>query len=593
MNDIRTIKQLKQEIAELKESKQQLERIIITERKELKKAKQSAEEVKQEKISYLARMNQLITGQKSNIDKPIEEHAQDIIDYLNNIIALIPCHVYWLDRNNVFLGCNDQQAKTIGLRSRHEIVGKTIYDFQIKENAEAIIKINNDIMSTKIPQTIEERAYLSDGLSEGTYLSYKIPLCDNKNNVIGLLGISLDITQRKQLEEKLQLAKEKAENANRAKTEFLANISHDIRTPISGIIGMTQILYSRLIKQDHKEFVKNIAQSAKQLLKILNLVIDFSEIESKSQPIQYNKFNLKTCIKEVTDTLAITIKEKNLNININYLTDIPEYIVGDDIRINRILLNLLNNAIKFTPKGAISIGASIEQPKDSKQIILQLAISDTGIGIPQDRINDIFDDFVRLSASYKGIYQGAGLGLAIVKRLITDMQGTIEVTSEINKGSTFTCKIPLLLPKEKQTYKPIKVKATKKIADKIIPVPKLNILLIEDDNVCQLSQKILLSELGHNVDTAESGKQALALISKHYDIIISDIGLPDIDGYQLAEKIKKSKNNSNTPIIALTAHVADEYKQKCLDHGINIVLHKPMNLDEIQQVISALYNGLH
>lgn len=554
----------------------------ITERKkleqELKQAKQRAEAAEQEKLKYLAKMNQLITGQESKIDKSVEEHAQEMIDYLNNIISLIPGHVYWLDRNNVFLGCNDQQAKTIGLISRHEIIGKTIYDFQARENAEAIIKINNDIMTTRIPQVTEEKAFLEDGYSEGTYLSYKTPLYNKNNNVIGLLGVSFDITERKQLEEKLRSAKEKAEIANRAKTEFLANISHDIRTPLSGIIGMTQVLQSRLTKQGDKELVKNIAQSAKQLLKILNLVIEFSE--SASYPVCYNKFNLKTCIKEVTEVFATNIKEKNLKMNINYLTDIPKYFIGDDVRINRVVLNLLNNAIKFTPAGDISINVAMQQQKNNDQVTLQLTIADTGIGIPQDKIDNIFEKFVRLSDSHKGIYQGAGLGLAIVKRLIIDMQGTIEVTSEINKGSTFICKIPLSLPKDKETYKFIKPPCEK------IQIPKLNILLIEDDKVCQLSQQILLNELGHNIDIADSGQAAIKAITKPYDLIISDIGLPDIDGYKLAEKIRQSDNNQNTPIIALTAHVSEENKIKCFNAGIDIVLHKPMDQEEIK---SAMY----
>jgi two-component system aerobic respiration control sensor histidine kinase ArcB len=514
--------------------------------------------------------------------KSAKEHTKEMVDYLNNLIALIPGHIYWLDKNSTFVGCNDQQAKTIGLSSRHEIVGKTIYDFQNKENADVIIKINNQIMATKTPQLIEEKAFLADGHTQGTYLSYKTPLYDKKNNIIGLLGASFDITEHKELEEKLKCAKEKAEAANIAKIEFLANISHDIRTPISGIIGMAQILESRLKESQNKIFIKNIAESANQLLKILNEVIDYSKTEIYQQPIRQNKFNLKNIIKDVTKSFSIDIKEKNIKIKVNYSPK-SQYFIGDKIRIYRILLNLVSNAIKFTESGNIYINISVNEKKNNK-VILKLEVSDTGIGIPSDMIPNIFEKFTRLSSSYKNIYQGSGLGLAIVKRFITDIGGIIEVTSQINKGTTFTCLIPLKLTSENLC----ETKFVFKKLPRIKETNKLNILLIEDDKTCQLSQQILLTDMGHTVNIADSGTTALNLITKPYDLIITDIGLADIDGYQLARIIRKSEKNQSTPIIALTAHLSEENKTQCISSGINMVLHKPMNLEEIQHAIHTL-----
>ena len=501
---------------------------------------------------------------------------------LEYIINALPIHIYWLDKNNTFLGCNTQQAKTTGLKSNHEIIGKTIYDFQTKENTDIIIQNNNEIMTKGITKIIEEKAFLTNSHIQGTYLSYKSPLYDKNNNVTGLLGASFDITERKELEEKLKHAKEKADAANIAKTEFLANISHDVRTPISGIIGMTQILESRLKKSQNKLFVKNISESANQLLKILNEVIDFSKIETYRQPIHQNKFNLKDIIKDVIKSFSTDIKEKNIKIEVNYSPK-SQYFIGDQIRIYRIFLNLVSNAVKFTESGNIYINISANEKKNNK-VILKLEVSDTGIGIPNDMIPRIFEKFTRLSSSYKNVHQGSGLGLAIVKRFVMDMGGTIEVTSQINKGTTFTCLIPLKLTSKNLC----ETKFVFKKLPRIKETNKLNILLIEDDKTCQLSQQILLADMGHIVDTADSGTEAINLITKPYELIITDIGLSDLDGYQLAKIIRKSDDNQLTPIIALTAHLPEENKTQCINSGINIVLHKPMNLEEIQRAIHTL-----
>lgn len=501
---------------------------------------------------------------------------------LEYIINTLPVHIYWLDKNNTFLGCNTQQAKTIGLKSSQKIIGKTIYNFQTKENADVIIKNNNKIMTTKIPQLIEEKAFLADSHSQGTYLSYKTPLYDKKNNVIGLLGASFDITERKELEEKLKRAKKEADAANIAKTEFLANISHDVRTPISGIIGMAQVLESRLKESQNISFVKQISKSANQLLTILNEVIDYSKTETSHQPARQDKFNLKDIINDVIKSFSTDIKEKNIRIKINYSPRLQNFI-GDKIRIYRILLNLVSNAVKFTESGNIYINIFVNEKKNNK-VILKLEVSDTGIGIPNDVIPNIFEKFTRISSSYKNVHQGSGLGLAIVKRFVADLGGTIDVTSQINKGTTFTCSIPLKLTSKNLD----ETKITFKKLPRIKNTNKLNILLVEDDKICQLSQQLLLTDMGHIVDIANSGITATNLITKPYDLIITDIGLSDLNGNQLAKIIRKSDNNRLTPIIALTAHLFEENKTQYLDSGINMILHKPMNLEEIQHAIHSL-----
>ncbi len=558
-----TIKRLKQEIAKLKKVK---------------------EDAEKEKLKYLAKMNKFVTGQEQTEEKSAEEHTREMINYLNNIIALMPGHIYWKNKNGVYLGCNDQQAKTLKLNSGKDIIGKTDHDLPWKNGAANLIAIDKEVMRTKKIHIVEEPVTLPDK-SEAIFLSQKVPLLEKNGDAIGILGVSVDITQQKQLEKKLKAAKAEAEAANIAKTEFMANISHDIRTPISGIIGMTQVLESRLDNTKTKTFVQTIAKSANQLLRILDEIIDFSKIETQHHSVRCNNFNLKKLIAEIIEMFTTTIKEKNIKLSVNYQDNIPTWFIGDDIRINRILLNLTSNAIKFTKQGYISINVTI-QKKINNKVITKLTIKDTGIGIPKDKIPFIFEQFSRLSSSYKGTYKGIGLGLAIVKRFLTEIEGTISVTSQRNKGSVFSCTIPLELPKKQLEKDPKHHIFEKKHINKRNHCSKLNILLVEDDKTCQLSQQILLTDMGHNVYTANSGEEAIRLITKPYDLILCDIGLPGIDGYILAEKIRLSKNNKNTPIIGLTAHISKNYKKPFSDYGINKILQKPMNIKEIQQVIS-------
>lgn len=560
-----TIKRLKQDIAKLK------------------KAKEDAEK---EKLKYLAKMNKFVTGQEQTGGKSAEEYTQEMINYLNNIIAIMPGHIYWKNKNGVYLGCNDQQAKTLNFNSGKDIIGKTDHDLPWKNGAANLIAIDKDVMRTKKIHIVEEPVTLPDK-SKAIFLSQKVPLLEKNGDAIGILGVSVNITEQKQLEKKLKAAKVKAEAANIAKTEFIANISHDIRTPISGIIGMTQVLELRLGNTKIKTFVQKIAKSANQLLRILDEIIDFSKIETRYHSVRCNNFNLRKLITEIIEMFNTTIKEKNIKLSVNYQDNIPSMFIGDDIRINRILLNLISNAIKFTKQGYILINVTIQKEINNK-VIIKLIIEDTGIGISKDKIPFIFERFSRLSSSYKGTYKGIGLGLAIVKRFLTEIGGAISVANRINEGSVFSCTIPLRLPNKKQLEKHSEQISEKKHFKKNRH-SKLNILLVEDDKTCQLSQQILLTDMGHNVDTADSGEEAIRLITKPYDLILSDIGLPDLDGYELAKKIKLSKNNKNTPIIGLTAHMSEKYKKQCFDSGINKVLQKPMDIKEIQQVIYQIW----
>lgn len=364
--------------------------------------------------------------------------------YLDNILDAVPEHLYWMDKNGVVLGCNDQQAQSFGLTNRNELIGKTLEEVGTKigwskEMINAIRQNDLHIMQTGQGTVVEE-----SGIFHGqfkTYISYKNPLRNAQNKVIGILGITVDITERKKMEEELVKAKEKAEIASLAKSEFLMNMSHDLRTPLNGILGFTQILEAQETEPHKKENLTHILTSARRLLNLLSEILDVSYIEA-GMPIESNKFSVKDLFQQVEELMQTEIRRKGLEFKIQISENIPSILIGDKKRIDKILINLLSNAIKFTDAGIITFDvAAVQEQVDSVE--LKIVLKDMGIGIPQDKLEIIFDKFTRLTSSYRGVYKGTGLGLYIVKKFIEDLGGKIYVESEVGKGSTFTCLLKL------------------------------------------------------------------------------------------------------------------------------------------------------
>jgi len=381
-----------------------------------------------------------MTEQKEK-DKKLIESKENVDMAFENLIAHLPGHVYWLDRNNIFLGCNELQAKYAGLKNRYEIVGKSNYDMPWRDHADALNAVNNKVMSTGQEYSVEELNVAKDG-SEGIFLSKKVPLLDAKNNIIGILGISVDITKQKEVERKLIEEKEKAEAANRAKTEFLENMRHDIRTPLSGIAGFAELVKDENDLNKLKRYFAPLAESSSELLRYLNEVLDAFNVASGDIPILKKKFNLKKTIENVVKLHQTKANEKRLQLT-HYVDDrISAYLMGDHVRLYRIILELVANALKFTEKGNISISASLVK-KEERDIVVRLEIADTGPGIPVDKQQELFVTFKRLTPSYQGIYKGTGLGLSVVKQFVEELQGEVYIESVPNQGSKFICLLPL------------------------------------------------------------------------------------------------------------------------------------------------------
>ncbi len=362
-----------------------------------------------------------------------------------SIINLIPDHyILWKDKNLVYLGCNQALATSLGLNSPDEIIGKTDYDLPtIKEQSDDYRADDLEVISSGEPKLgIEEYQTLNNGM-EKILLTSKIPFFDETGRVDGVVAIYSDITQRKKMEEELHRLKNAAQEA---KAEFLRNMEHQLRTPFSGVYSLVHMLANEEPDPKKKELLEVIYTSGKELLDFLNDVISFSRNPTETTAILAKKFDLKELIERAINMERPAAVIKELDLKFDYPKKLPTIFISDPKRIQRIVLNLLSNAIKFTVRGSVNVSVKLGKQIDEKNYILSIIVTDTGIGITEDNQSLIYEKFHRVSPANQNKYQGAGLGLHIVKELIADLEGEIEVMSQLNEGSTFICTLPLKRP---------------------------------------------------------------------------------------------------------------------------------------------------
>jgi two-component system aerobic respiration control sensor histidine kinase ArcB len=514
---------------------------------------------------------------------------------LEKIIFLSPGSIYWKDINGRFLGCNNNMAKIAGKKSPSEIIGKTDYDLFPQHIAAEIERVDKNIIESGSDYNLEEIGVDSRG-NKAVYLTTKVVLRDDFNNVIGILGNSLDITERKKQEEALRLAKEKAEAGNKAKTEFLQNMRHDMRTPLSGIMGFAQLIKDEVEDARIAEYADNMFASSKALLDFVNEILEVINITSGDLPLLKKKFDAIDKTESIIALLKAKANAKNIALNFTVDKKLPRYWVGDFKRFNRIALEIMANALNFTHQGKVDVTLELARQKENHGVI-KLTVKDTGIGIPHNKQEEIFLRFSRLTPSFEGIYKGAGLGLTIAKQFLDELHGEIYVDSEVNKGSTFTVLIPMnvaLLQDDSSIDKTqdnmifsridniaVPKNAKEKIAasEKITPEKLSRILVVEDDHVAGMSVKQMLQKLHCTVDIATTGMAGVEQAQRNsYDLIFMDIGLPDIKGHDVTREIRawEAGHDKHTPIIALTAHISTEEKQGFVEAGMDAALSKPL-----------------
>lgn len=390
---------------------------------------------------------------QNNSDLSFEEMRQQLY-MLDSIIALMPGHVYWKDRNGAVLGCNQQQAIDSGFTTRQEMVGKGPYDLinknlseEIeKRNAEIIAMADKEIMQNGIRTIIEEPVLRLDG-KEAIYLSEKRPLYDNDGKVIGLLGISVDITELKE-------AKKQAEMANKAKTDFIQNMQHDIRTPLASIMVLLQTFKEHNMSAEIREPFTLLEQVCQQLIDLCHNFSKANLNEDGEEPLKKQEINIHDIAKDSISIHKPTAINKSIALDLHIQDNIPPTIVSDEFRLKRILLNLLGNAIKFTDQGKVSFAISMDKNHQGEALLI-LKVTDTGIGISQDKLPFVFDRYVRDETVDAQKYPGTGLGLYFVKKYVEDLDGTLLVESELGKGSIFFAIIPTHHASKATTLPPV------------------------------------------------------------------------------------------------------------------------------------------
>ncbi|MEO8763517.1 MAG: response regulator [Ginsengibacter sp.] len=410
------------------------------------------------------------------------------------------------------------------------------------------------------------------------------------NKPVRMIGSMQDITERKNAELESEKAKLEAQEARKTQEQFLANMSHEIRTPMNGIIGMTQLIAGTQLSDEQKEYVETIKESASNLLVIINDILDVTKIVAGKLLIEEIDYVFEDVVRNCTKITQVRADSKGLLLKTEIDKKVPRILIGDPVRLNQILVNIIANAIKFTEQGEVKVSIKLLNENDTN-VTLGFAVEDTGIGIAADKLESIFESFNQASSATTRKYGGTGLGLTITKQLIELQGGSIKVKSEPGTGSIFS--FELVIKKGNESFRAGMDTDAAENNSASHRFRGVQILLVEDNLINQKVASYTLTKQGAVVEIANNGKEAIMMLeTKKYDIILMDIQMPEMDGFETTEYIRNSikESISKTPIIAMTASALVSERVKCLTLGMNDYLSKPFKPKELYEKISSQLN---
>lgn len=511
-----------------------------------------------------------------------QKKAEEEIQLFKAMMEATTDFVAMADREGKTTYLNKAARLLIGIDENEDIGKMYIKDFHPKEVADYVLNVG-------IPTAVNKGSWLNETVflhKDGHEILTMQVLLSHKSSdgeVEYFSTIARDISQRKAFEDELKKAKDLAETGSKAKSEFLANMSHEIRTPMTSIIGMAELLSEGDLTDKERDYVERLKDSGDSLLAIINDILDLSKIEAGRIDLEEVDFNLPEEVEKIISIYGVRAHDKGVKLSKSISPDVPHDFKGDPVRLRQVLINLIGNAIKFTDEGEIRVNVEREVNEDD---VVIFTVSDSGKGIPESKLESIFEEFSQADSSTTRIYGGTGLGLTISRKLVELMGGEISVESEVGKGSKLRFSVKMKAGSAKTSDSKKEKKGDKSGVERI-----LNILLVDDSEDNRLLIKIFMKNSPHILDIAVNGEEAFEkFMVKRYDLVLMDMQMPVMDGYE-ATKIFRSweedKNIKETPIIAFTAHALKEEVQRCLDAGCTDHLAKPVKKKELIERIRS------
>lgn len=515
--------------------------------------------------------------QRKEAEKALEQERYLLHALMDNL----PHNIYFKDTASRFTRINKALADWFGLSDAAQALGKTDFDYFTNEHAQQARADELEIMQTGRPiLDKEEKETWHDGTVTWATTT-KLPLYDEQGRVVGTFGISRDITEKKRAAEALKAAKEAAETASRAKSDFLAHMSHEIRTPMNAVIGMTELVLDTQLDASQREYLTIARESAEALLSVIDNILDFSKIEAGKLELDCAAFDLYESLGDAMKLLALRAHAKDLELACRIAPDVPQGLLGDVGRLRQIVVNLVGNAIKFTERGEVVLDVRCESRADD-EAVLHFAVRDTGIGIPADKRETVFDVFEQADTSTTRQYGGTGLGLPISSRLVERMGGRIWLESEVGRGSTFHFTARFALPHGEAA-----VERSRQLGD----LRGVRTLVVDDN----LTNRRILEEMLHHWAMAPAAApgalDALDRIRQAHEagepfrLVLTDANMPHMDGFALAEKIKRDPTLGSTIIMMLTSGNRPGDVARCEALGIAAYLLKPIKQSELFEAI--------